>query len=63
MDNTSNLVESVQSALRTPGLSLWLLVAAPFVCLAYSVIYNLYFHPLAKIPAPWYCRITRLPWV
>ncbi|MCJ1401581.1 hypothetical protein MMC11_004797 [Xylographa trunciseda] len=60
MDST--LVHSAQSALRIPALSLWLLVAAPFVYLAYNVIYNLYFHPLAKIPGPWYCRITRLPW-
>lgn len=44
-------------------LSLLVLVGTPVVYLLYSIIHSLYFHLLAKYPGPWYCRVSRLPWV
>lgn len=36
------------------------LVAALIAWLVYKAIYNLYFHPLAKIPGPWWASISYL---
>ncbi|ROW15980.1 hypothetical protein VPNG_02629 [Cytospora leucostoma] len=27
-----------------------------------EVFYNAFLHPLAKVPGPWYCRVSKLPW-
>lgn len=28
-----------------------------------EAFYNAFLHPLAKVPGPWYCRVSKLPWV
>ena len=53
----------LETVTRLPRLSLGLLIAAPVVYLATTIIYNLYFHPLAKYPGPLICRASNLPWV
>lgn len=52
-----------ESAAHFPRLSIALLVAAPIVYFIGGIIYNLYFHPLAKYPGPLICRASNLPWV
>ncbi|KAI0508905.1 isotrichodermin C-15 hydroxylase [Xylaria bambusicola] len=48
----------MDTLLRFAGLAL----AATLVYIAASIVYNLYFHPLAEFPGPLLRRISRVPW-
>lgn len=40
-----------------------LLAIGLVVYLVGEAFYNLFLHPLAKVPGPFSCRISKLPWV
>jgi hypothetical protein len=42
--------------------SVWAIATSTALCyIVYTVIYRLYFHPLAKFPGPFWARLTVFP--
>jgi cellulose synthase/poly-beta-1,6-N-acetylglucosamine synthase-like glycosyltransferase len=42
--------------------SFWMLATSTTLCyVVYTIIYRLYFHPLAKFPGPFWARISVFP--
>lgn len=42
-------------------VSIFLILTAAAVGVAFHIFYNLYWHPAAKFPGPWYCAVSSLP--
>jgi hypothetical protein len=38
-----------------------LLLTAAVTAVAFRIFYNLYWHPAAKFPGPWYCAVSSFP--
>ena len=57
MDSTE---DSHQLIITKPSLAVLLAVFSAY--LLWRVLYRLFFHPLSKIPGPWWARFTRIPY-
>lgn len=45
------------------SVTIRLLIAGLMVGLVAEAFYNIFLHPLANVPGPFYCKISKLPWV
>jgi hypothetical protein len=56
----TKLLFSVDEPLSSLTSLIGLTAGVSFLWLAYLVVYNIYFHPLAQYPGPWYAKVTSL---
>jgi hypothetical protein len=55
----------VQRLLRVPLAyqAIILLIGSVVLYALGEAFYNLFLHPLANVPGPFYCRVSKIPWV
>ncbi|KAK2878179.1 hypothetical protein FQN49_001082 [Arthroderma sp. PD_2] len=54
--------ESVARLLPTEFLAIHVVIGVLLLYFVSEAVYNAFLHPLAKVPGPFYCRISKLPW-